>query len=46
MASLRKPQFVAARSIGVPILKIITTHLGYGKYLSLKAFINKSKRGV
>lgn len=27
--------------LGVPIQKIIATHLGYGKYLSLKAFINK-----
>lgn len=33
---LRQPQ------LGVPIQKIIVTHLGYGKYLSLKAFINKS----
>jgi DNA invertase Pin-like site-specific DNA recombinase len=29
--------------LGVPIQKIISTHLGYGKYLSLKAFLNKSK---
>lgn len=29
--------------LGVPIQKIITTHLGYGKYLSLNAFINKLK---
>jgi len=29
--------------LGVPIQTIITTHLGYGKYLSLKAFINKYK---
>lgn len=29
--------------LGVPLQKIITTHLGYGKYLSLKAFINKQK---
>ncbi len=27
--------------LGVPLQKILTTHLGYGKYLSLKAFINK-----
>ena len=25
----------------VPIQKIIATHLGYGKYLSLKDYINK-----
>ncbi|MBA2656452.1 MAG: recombinase family protein [Tatlockia sp.] len=29
--------------LGVPLQKIIATHLGYGKYLSLKAFINKLK---
>ena len=29
--------------LGVPIQKIIATHLGYGKYLSLKSFINKCK---
>ena len=29
--------------LGVPIQKIITTHLGYGKYLSLKEFMRKSK---
>ncbi|MCZ4678033.1 hypothetical protein SCO11_13440 [Legionella pneumophila serogroup 1] len=27
--------------LGVPIQKIISTHLAYGKYLSLKAFLNK-----
>lgn len=27
--------------LGVPIQKIITTHLGYGKYLSLKAYMKK-----
>ena len=27
--------------LGVPLQKIISTHLGYGKYLSLKAFIQK-----
>ena len=27
--------------LGVPLAKIIETHLGYGKYLSLKYFINK-----
>ncbi|MBA2648943.1 MAG: recombinase family protein [Legionella sp.] len=29
--------------LGVPIQKIIIIHLGYGKYLSLKAYINKKK---
>ncbi len=27
--------------IGVPLKKIIETHLGYGKYLSLKTYIEK-----
>ncbi len=27
--------------LGVPIQKIIATHLDYGKYLSLKAYIHK-----
>ncbi|MHB9147526.1 MAG: recombinase family protein [Candidatus Amoebophilus sp.] len=30
--------------LGVPIQKIIATHLGYGKYLSLKEFIHKCKK--
>ncbi|HEM7073863.1 TPA: recombinase family protein [Legionella pneumophila] len=30
--------------LGVPVQKIISTHLGYGKYLSLKAFLNKSMK--
>lgn len=29
--------------LGVPIKRIIETHLGYGKYLSLKAYIDKRK---
>lgn len=28
--------------LGVPIQKIISTHLGYGKYLSLKAYLKKT----
>lgn len=32
--------------LGVPIQKIIATHLGYGKYLSLKAFLNKTKDSI
>ena len=27
--------------IGVPLKKIIETHLGYGKYLALKTYIEK-----
>ena len=27
--------------LGVPLHKIISTHLGYGKYLSLKIYIEK-----
>ncbi|MFT4057950.1 MAG: hypothetical protein QM652_00215 [Legionella sp.] len=30
--------------LSVPLQKIIETHLGYGKYLSLKAFIKKLKK--
>lgn len=30
--------------LGVPIQKIIATHLGYGKYLSLKSYINKMSK--
>ncbi|MCE3043474.1 recombinase family protein [Legionella sp. 16cNR16C] len=41
-----KEKILHLYQLGVPIRKIIATHLGYGKYLSLKAFINKSKRGV
>ncbi len=28
--------------LGVPIQTIISTHLAYGEYLSLKMFLNKS----
>lgn len=31
--------------LGVPIQKIISTHLGYGKYLSLSAYIRKTQLG-
>ncbi len=30
--------------LGVPVQKIIATHLGYGKYLSLKAYIGKLEK--
>lgn len=36
-----KDKIVHLYQLGVPIKKIIATHLGYGKYLSLKAFITK-----
>lgn len=36
-----KEKILHLYQLGVPMQKIITTHLGYGKYLSLKAFINK-----
>lgn len=29
--------------LGVPIQRIIDTHIGYGKYLSLKAYMNKRR---
>lgn len=36
-----KEKIVHLHQLGVPIQKIIATHLGYGKYLSLKTFLNK-----
>lgn len=36
-----KEKILHLYQLGVPLQKIITTHLGYGKYLSLKAFIDK-----
>lgn len=39
-----KEKIVHLYQLGVPIQKIITTHLCYGKYLSLKAFLNKVTR--
>ncbi|EHL29985.1 hypothetical protein LDG_8037 [Legionella drancourtii LLAP12] len=36
-----KDKILHLYQLGVPIQKIITTHLSYGKYLSLKAFIKK-----
>lgn len=36
-----KEKILHLYQLGVPIQKIILTHLGYGKYLSLKAFIIK-----
>lgn len=36
-----KEKILHLYQLGVPIQKIISTHLGYGKYLSLKAFLNK-----
>lgn len=41
-----KDKILHLYQLGVPIQKIIETHLGYGKYLSLKAFINKLKKEV
>ncbi|HAT4388535.1 TPA: recombinase family protein [Legionella pneumophila] len=38
-----KDKILHLHKLGVPIQKIIGTHLGYGKYLSLKAFIDKVK---
>ena len=38
-----KEKILHLDQLGVPIQKIITTHLGYGKYLSLKEFMRKSK---
>jgi len=38
-----KDKILHLHQLGVPIKKIIITHLGYGKYLSLRAFINKCR---
>lgn len=38
-----KEKILHLYQLGVPLQKIIATHLGYGRYLSLKAFIDKSK---
>ncbi|KTD60865.1 hypothetical protein Lsan_1933 [Legionella santicrucis] len=36
-----KEKILHLYQLGVPIQKIISTHLGYGKYLSLKEFLKK-----
>lgn len=36
-----KEKILHLYQLGVPIQKIISTHLGYGKYLSLKSYITK-----
>lgn len=36
-----KKQIFHLRSLGVPIASIISTHLKYGKYWSLKSYIEK-----
>ncbi|HHF7368345.1 TPA: recombinase family protein [Legionella bozemanae] len=41
-----KEKILHLYKLGVPIQKIIDTHLGYGKYLSLKAYVNKIKRQI
>ncbi|RYX03810.1 resolvase [Legionella pneumophila] len=41
-----KEKILHLYQLGVPIQKIISTHLGYGKYLSLKAFLNKSTDSI
>ena len=38
-----KEKILHLYQLGVSIQKIITTHLGYGKYMSLKEFIGKRK---
>lgn len=39
-----KDRILELDTLGVPIQKIISTHLEYGKYLSLKSYINKVKK--
>ncbi|CAM3017230.1 recombinase family protein [Legionella worsleiensis] len=36
-----KEKILHLYQLGVPVQKIIETHLGYGKYLSLKAYLKK-----
>ena len=36
-----KEKILHLYALGVPIQKIITTHLKYGKYISLKNYIDK-----
>ena len=38
-----KEKILHLYQLGVPLQKIITTHLQYGKYLSLKSYLNKIK---
>ncbi|QHV99303.1 recombinase family protein [Spirosoma endbachense] len=38
-----KERIIHLRSLGVPITAIINTHLKYGKYLSLKKYIDRQK---
>jgi DNA invertase Pin-like site-specific DNA recombinase len=38
-----KDKILELHHLGVPIQKIISTHIGYGKYLSLKSYIKKLK---
>ncbi len=37
-----KEKILHLHQLGVPIQKIIAAHMGYGKYLSLKANIKKA----
>ena len=39
-----KEKILHLYQLGVPIQKIIATHLGYGKYLSLKSYIIKREK--
>lgn len=41
-----KEKILHLYQLGVSIQKIIATHLGYGRYLSLKEFIHKRKEYI
>lgn len=41
-----KDKILHLYQLGVPLQKIIRTHLGYGKYLSLKTYIKKQKENL
>jgi DNA invertase Pin-like site-specific DNA recombinase len=39
-----KEKILHLRQLGVPLRKVISTHLSYGKYLSLKRFVEKNRQ--
>lgn len=42
-AQEQREKIIHLYQLGVPAQKIIETHLGYGKYLSLKSYLRKRK---
>jgi hypothetical protein len=41
-----KDKILHLSGLGVPLTKIIETHLGYGKYLSIKYYIDKRSNNL